>query len=338
MRRALALLPATALLAATSAAASAAPDRSDPPGAEYTFAVIGDMPYGSAQVEAFPSWIEQINADRKVRFTVHVGDIKNGSSVCSDDYVEQIADDFDTFDRPLVFTPGDNEWTDCHRTNNGSYDPLERLAKLREVFYAEPERALGGRVLRLDPQTELGYPENVDWRKRQVTFAAIHVVGSNDGVLPWSGLGLTEPTAAQLAEQAARMDAALAQVDEAFAQAEQRSDRSVVIFLQADMFNGQFEPDPAYTSSFTPLVRRLAERSAAFDGPVYLVNGDSHFYVEDQPLATGSAWLDFYGVEGAADNLTRIQVDGASTSTWVRASIVPGDDDVLVWDVVPFTG
>ena len=35
----------------------------------------------------------------------------------------------------MIYVPGDNEWTDCHRANNGGYDPLERLAFLRAMFY-----------------------------------------------------------------------------------------------------------------------------------------------------------------------------------------------------------
>ena len=97
----------------------------------YTFAVIGDMPYGTAAIAAFPKAIAQINADPAVRLVTHLGDIKNGSSLCTDEYFRLIRSDFDQFQDPLVYTPGDNEWTDCHRLNNGGYNPLERLAKVR---------------------------------------------------------------------------------------------------------------------------------------------------------------------------------------------------------------
>lgn len=337
----LAVAAAAALVPLALPAAHAAPsDQGEARDKGYTFAVLGDLPYGQAQIEAFPGWIEEVNADRDVRFAVHVGDIKNGSSLCSDDYFDFIAESFASFAMPLVYTPGDNEWTDCHRTNNGSYDPLERLGALREVFFAEPGRALGGgRTMKLDAQTELGYPENVDWRAQRVTFATLHVVGSNDGTLPWTGLGQTEPNAAQLAEQDARMEAAIAQVREAFADAQKRHDRAVVLFLQADMFYELGEADPALSSEFTPLVQELVDQSSAFDGPVYLVNGDSHAYLVDEPLAEGSDWLDFYGVDGSADNLTRIQVDGASTATWLRMTIDrrPHAEQVLSWEVVPFS-
>src|SRR5262249_53286407 len=95
----------------------------------YTFAVIGDIPYGAAQIANFPNVVAQINADKSVQWVDHLGDIKNGSSVCSDEYFSMIRSEFDQFTDPLVYTVGDNEWTDCHRANNGSYNPLERLAK-----------------------------------------------------------------------------------------------------------------------------------------------------------------------------------------------------------------
>jgi hypothetical protein len=70
--------------------------------------------------------------------------IKNGSSGCDDAYFAVRLSDFEMFADPLVYMPGDNEWTDCHRANNGGYLPTERLAALRELFFAKPDRTLGG--------------------------------------------------------------------------------------------------------------------------------------------------------------------------------------------------
>jgi hypothetical protein len=94
----------------------------------FSFGVIGDVPYGDAEIQAFPSYIEDLNAHKELSFVAHAGDIKNGSSQCTDQYFEAIKKNFDSFTAPLVYTPGDNEWTDCHRPNNGAYIPLERLA------------------------------------------------------------------------------------------------------------------------------------------------------------------------------------------------------------------
>ena len=99
-----------------------------------TFAVIGDVPYGTAAEEHFPAFIAGINADPDVTMVTHLGDIKSGSTTCTDERFARVRHDFDGFADPLVYTPGDNEWTDCHRPNNGGYQPLERLATVRSLF------------------------------------------------------------------------------------------------------------------------------------------------------------------------------------------------------------
>src|SRR5262245_57483294 len=96
--------------------------------AKYTLAVVGDMPYGDAKVAAFPGFIDFVNLDPKVDLFVHLGDIKSGSSLCTDQYFADVRAQLDRIGDPVVYTPGDNEWTDCHRANNGNYKPTERLA------------------------------------------------------------------------------------------------------------------------------------------------------------------------------------------------------------------
>jgi hypothetical protein len=102
--------------ASVAAALSLAPSpvgAAPSPGDGYTFAVIGDIPYGDAQIANFPNVIAQINADPSVQWVTHLGDIKSGSSQCTDEYFAWIKQQFDSFADPLVYTPGDNEWTDC---------------------------------------------------------------------------------------------------------------------------------------------------------------------------------------------------------------------------------
>jgi hypothetical protein len=94
----------------------------------------------------------------------HVGDIKNGSSRCDDAYYSMIRSDFDRFVNPLIYTPGDNAWTDCHRVNNGAYNPLERLAYDRSVFFERPGTTLGQNPTRVTSQAAAGFPENVELR------------------------------------------------------------------------------------------------------------------------------------------------------------------------------
>jgi hypothetical protein len=325
-----------ALLPLSAAHAGDAPGQQK--AGHYSFAVIGDVPYGAAEIAAFPSKVDRINADADLAFTVHVGDTKNGSSPCTDQYNAFIKGQFDRFAKPLVYTPGDNEWTDCHRPAAGRYNPLERLAAIRETFFAHPGLTLGADAMTVHSQAELGVPENVAFRRQGLTVAALHVVGSNNDLAPWSGIGLSAPTAEQLAEEHSRMDATIALVREAFAGARQRNDRAVVLFQQADMFDPTFTPTPAGNSAFNRLVKALVEESNTFAGEVYLVDGDSHRFNVDRPLATGSRWLDFYGAHGTADNLTRITVDGEAQATnYLKVTVNrPGAAHVLSWERVAY--
>ena len=80
-----------------------------------------------------------------------------------------------------------------------------------------------------------------------------------------------------------------------------------MIMTQADMFDTTVTgPTFANYYAFKPIINALVTEAAAFRGPVYLVNGDSHVYNVDRPLAAGSSWLKLYGVPGTAGNLTRI--------------------------------
>ena len=336
--RTTAIAAAAALAFVPVSAAHAADTPGQQKTGHYSFAVIGDVPYGPAEIAAFPGKIDRINADVDVQFTVHVGDTKNGSSPCTDEYNTFIKNEFDRFAKPLVYTPGDNEWTDCHRPAAGRYNPLERLAAIRETFFGHPGLTLGAEPMRVDSQAALGVPENVSFRRQGIAVAALHVVGSNNDLTPWSGIGLNAATTEQVTEEQARMDATIALVRETFAGARQRNDRAVVLFQQADMFVPTFTPSPAGNAAFNPLVEALVEESSAFAGEVYLVDGDSHHYTVDHPVASGSRWLDFYGVSGVADNLTRITVDGEAQATnYLKVTVNrPGADHVLSWERIPY--
>jgi hypothetical protein len=116
----------------------------------------------------FPSLVALINADPAVERVLHAGDIKAGkNSDCSDAYFHVIHGLFETFDDPLVYTPGDNEWTDCHVDikNNGLYTPTERLVAVRDTFFPVPGQTLGIHKRNVESQASdpanAAYVENV---------------------------------------------------------------------------------------------------------------------------------------------------------------------------------
>ncbi|MFC9773382.1 MULTISPECIES: hypothetical protein [unclassified Pseudarthrobacter] len=337
-----ALTLALGLLTSPPAMAGSAPaDTKD--GQAFTFGVIGDIPYGDAEIAKFPSRIQDLNADKDLKFVAHVGDIKNGSTVCSDEYFSYIRTQFDTFTHPLVFTPGDNEWVDCHRTNNGAYNPLERLDKIREVFFNHPGKTLGA-TMPVKSQESLGLPEDVRFTQNRVAFSVLNIQGSNNSLQPWTGLGKTAATPEQLAEVEHRTDAVLAQIHQTFHDARRSNDRAVVLMTQADMFDPSLlaaaSANPETMSGFRGIVGAIVDESNRTEAPVYLVNGDSHVFAENNPLAEGSPWLGIYG-SPVADNLQRITVDGSNNATnYVRFTVAGNASkgaNVLSWEKVPFS-
>ena len=296
----------------------------------FSFAVIGDIPYGSTQLQEFPGRIGQINADPDVQLASHLGDIGADGSNCSDSYYATIKSDFDTFVDPLVYTPGDNEWADCHRAAIGRADPFDRLAAVRAEFFAVPGQTLGQNAAAVTPQS--GYPENVRLEQDGVTFSAIHLVGSNNDLNAWTGLGYTQPTTAQLAEEKSRAAAAVTWIKDTFAKAEADNSRAVVLLTQADMFVGT--PGSTYRTAFQSVVRTIASESRAFVRPVFLFNGDTHVFRSDKPL-TSSTWLSFYGISGAVSNLSRITIEGGSTvDEWVKVTVVASSSVLQVQRVL----
>jgi hypothetical protein len=308
----IAALAITALIATPATVALADRD-ADEGGRPQTLAIIGDIPYGAALVAEFPADIAQINADPDVRRVVHLGDIKNGSSRCDDSYFQARLDDFESFADPLVYTPGDNEWTDCHRTNNGGYLPTERLSKLRELFFAHPGQTLGGHA-EVRPQSR-DFPENVRWRSGRVQFGVVHVVGSNDDQSPWYGdrrvAGAVVPettaeTALRGREYSAREAAGLDWIDAIFDDAETHDAPGVVLGMQADMWDGT----AADQTAFVAIKAVIADRAARFGKPVLLLQGDSHELKVDRPA-------------GQPANLTRVVVQGSTNvpHEWLRLHV-----------------
>lgn len=97
-----------------------------------------------------------------ISLAIHSGDVKSGSTLCNDFYYNRFRTLANSINVPMLLTLGDNGWTDCHRANNGGYDPLNRLALMRQLFYQSSGiNVLGKGVLQTRPFPFAGaYPEN----------------------------------------------------------------------------------------------------------------------------------------------------------------------------------
>ncbi|MCZ8130902.1 MAG: hypothetical protein O9284_06320 [Steroidobacteraceae bacterium] len=253
-------LAAVVLPLAAPSLAAARPRRGRP----FTFVAMGCMPYGEGDLAKLDRLFAATARERPA-FAFHLGDMKASRDPCDDGVYETIRDRFARAPFPLVYTPGDNDWTDCNRVGR---DPHERLAFLRRTFYAEPGRSFGRRGLRVTPQSSAtggGFPENVRFEHGGLVFATLHVVGSNNNRVP------AEP--ARVAEFEARDAANLAWLDAAFDHAVRIEAPALVLAWQADPFKEEVKDAP---SGFAALLQRLRDRAAAFARPVLVVHADRH--------------------------------------------------------------
>jgi hypothetical protein len=201
------------------------------------------------------------------------------------------------FEDPVIYTPGDNEWADCHKSKQFlSGAPLSELDNIRELFFAKPGRSLGltekivtSQAIAYSNMMDKKFVENVMWQDNHIVFSTFNQPGgSNDNdevAAPWTA-PFTNSTA-QRAERIEREAANLRWLNATFALAQQNA-KAVVIMTQADMWDTEKYPIPGL-SNHGPFVQLLAANSLVFNKPVLVLNGDSHTFKVDSPLVSNGA-------------------------------------------------
>lgn len=292
-----------------------------------TIGLFGDMPYNAIGKAQYPSLLADVNSSN-LAFSVFDGDLKaGGDGPCTDSLYSTAIAGFDTLERPLVWLPGDNDWTDCwgrYGPGTGGYDPLERLAHERTLFASTPE-SLGQKTLALTRQ-EPSYPENVRWSYGPVVYLGLDVQGSNDNY-PYAGVDGETRSDAEIArmraEEVARKAADIQWLHDGFAYARSTGAKAVMVVWQADPnFNNESHlADPRSWDAYADYVNALRNETIAFGGQVALVHGDSHYFKIDKPLNGPSG--------GVLANFTRVETFGARNTHWVSATIDPTSRNVF---------
>lgn len=279
----------------------------------FSFALVGDQQYDEREEALFPAMLASMN-NADIAFVVHVGDFKAGSnSPCTDTLYERRRAEFDQSRHALVFTPGDNDWVDCRRPTNGRADPLERLAKIRELFFATPF-SLGKQPIPLSRQSIVSrgdpvlskFSENAMWTHGGIVFATVNVQGSNDN------LGFD---AANDKEHAERTQANTAWLKRAAIEAAKGSNLGLAIFLQA---NPGFEAAATAVarSGYVEFLRAFEQEARVLDKPVLFAHGDTHHFRVDRPYLSP---LD----KRPLANVLRVETFGSPLTDWVRITVDP---------------
>jgi hypothetical protein len=260
-----------------------------------SFAAYGDMPYrvklpdGRTDEQVLIQDIApEIRRRGDIPFVIHVGDVGRPEFACNDAWLEQTRLFWkNDLVKPVFYTPGDNEWTDCDREGLAARtSELGRLDAIRRIFF--------GQARNLAPEwryeEQSGQPENGTWWHRRVRFVTQHLVSKDNGrrqVL------LDDPRLAiRLADE--RDSHNRIWLDHAFEMARESDTAAVVVAMQLDPFGA---PDgkvdalsrcldkPAYRE-FCSHLQNLA---AKLGKPVLLIHGDTNAYCLDQPFSVAEA-------------------------------------------------
>jgi hypothetical protein len=320
------------LLALATLALAGSPAAAQP----FSFVAFGDMPYCQptapqdcpAEEGRVAQLMRMVNQERPA-FSIYVGDTKGGSELCTDEKLLRAFTFFTLAQHPLVYTPGDNEWTDCWQDRAGRFDPLERLTLLRGRFFRDAF-SLGRNPMPVVRQADVDaanrlYVENALWIRNGVVFATIHLPGSNNNRPTEPGeMPRIVPPEGAMAEFEARDAANLSWLAATFAEARRGNAPAVVVSIQADMFYAQ-RCGRGQDSGYRSFRSALAREAAAFGRPVLLINGDSHFWLQDRPLPEAPN-LTRIMVPGDGDTrAAEVRVDPAAVEPWSFRLIGPDD-------------
>jgi len=288
--------------------------------ARFSFAIVGDAPYNRWEESRFAEMLDEINRENVV-FVVHVGDIKSGGSPCSDELYQERKRLFQASRHPFILIPGDNDWTDCHRRAAGGHDPLERLARLRQVFYAG-DMSLGQTALKLERQSDhpgtdarfRQYRENVRWVADGALFIGLNVPGSNNN------FGRTPQMDAEHAQRGA---ANAAWLEQGFELAQRKRYAAVFIVIQANPdFDLSFLRRVNRADGYAAFKQELLAHTLAFGKPVVLVHGDTHRFRVDQPLFDPTTLK-------RVEQFTRIESFGSPFVDWIKVTIDPANPKLI---------
>ena len=329
-------------------------DHDDGRGA-YAIGLWGDIPYSDLQAQTgVPNLIADMNR-QNLAFTAHDGDLKGGNSTagsvtpttCADALYTQALGFFNSLRAPAIFTPGDNDWTDCDRPSNGGFSSRERLDHERELFFSTPF-SLGQRRLRQHVQTEplcLGVDgfvpcvENRRWTLGGVTYATLNIQGSCNNLCD---------TAPDPAEYAARNAANITWMQATFHAAQTRRSAAIMFITQGnpgwDLSDGTRAPlrDPktlmqtdGQPDGYHDFLVALREEVIAFRKPVAYVHGDSHYFRVDKPFqdVQGRRIENFTRVETFGDNAP----NGTNDVQWVKVFVDARSREVFAYQpqIVP---
>jgi hypothetical protein len=333
----------------------------------YAIGLWGDLPYSAEQAAVIPNLIADMNS-QNLAFTAHDGDLRQGSGTpdCADNtiYTRALAY-FGSLHAPAIFTPGDNDWTDCDRKSLGTNgrNSLQELDNERAFFFSTPYtmgqtqflqevqstptcKGFGTANDNFGPASDVSKPqtatytnvpcvENRRWIVNSVMYATIDIQGSCNNLCD----DYPDQT-----EYAARNAAGIQWMKDTFATAVTQNCVAVMFITQADPgfddtdgtraptrnANTLVEDDAQkLTDGFHDFLAALRAQVITFGKPVAYVHGDSHYFRIDKPLldSTGKRITNFTRVETFGDHQPTL-----GDVNWLKVNVDPSSRGVFSYE------
>ena len=281
----------------------------------WRFGLIGDVPYSDFERQELPHMFQSIN-EQNVDLIVHIGDFKHGKERCDDSLFEDRYQLFNASRASFIFVPGDNEWTDCERLSNGAYDPIERLNKLRHLFWKDTF-SLGQKKLNLERQSG-AYPEHSRFRLGPVLFVTLNLPGGTNN------FGLTQIPSPEFM---ARNPVVLAWLKDSFALARREKSAGIVLLFQANPGFKHFAQGLPHRG-YRDFLEVLYEETRNFSGQVVAIHGDTHISRIDHPLRDAQGKV--------LSNFTRVETHGYPIMGWTRGIIDTNSPALFRFETCPW--
>lgn len=289
-------------------------------------ALIADVPQWPAAEADMAALFDQMNA-RQVALIVHAGGIKGDTESCGDAVLGARLRALDDAPAPLLYVPGETDWAECQKPVNGRFDAVERLNRLRELFFPV-DATLGRRTIPVVRQSDQAmfrsFRENVRLVEGNVMVVGLNLPGDNNHYRSEGGRN---------GEFEDRREANRQWLHRAFSVATQRDLPGVLVVVHADpMFGNGWEKrgKPSLLDGFLrrgtrdgylEFKKQLRDLTTKFPGQVLLVHASDSGFSVDKPLRDTAGKL--------VGNFTRVALPIGNPSRWVELTVTPGTRSVF---------
>lgn len=148
-----------------------------------TVIILSDMPYSAKEKQMLqgPNGnLYRLINQQKPSVVMHLGDLKNGQSSCTKALLSEHKALLDqVYPGKIIYTPGDNDWTDCDRSSlTQHFDELDSLDFLLKLMY-QTSPFLTRNLAKVKSQpTQV---ENSLWINDRIAISTLHIVGTSNG-------------------------------------------------------------------------------------------------------------------------------------------------------------